>query len=98
MQAQQEQAAQQQAYQEQLLQLQLMIEERKADNEDAKVIEDQRQFDAELEFKYWAEGVKNELDEAKIATDTAIKMVQSERKTEQSSADTGKSASRAVNG
>ena len=47
-----EQAQQEQQYQAMLLELQKQIEARKADNADAKVMEDGRQFDAELSFKY----------------------------------------------
>ena len=89
---------QQQEYQNMLLQLQQMIEERKADNEDAKVIEDQRQFNEELQFKYWEAGLKQETEEAKIATDTALQMVNGERQSEQGNTDSGESAGRAANG
>lgn len=97
-QQQQQQAQQQQEYQNMLLELQQSIEDRKADNADAKVIEDQRQFDQELQYKYWESGMSLELEEAKVTTDTAIKMVNNERGSEQSKVDSRQSVSRGVAG
>ena len=56
--------------------LQQSIEERKANNEDAKVIEDARQFDENLRYEYWKEDKANEIEEAKLSTDIALKMVE----------------------
>jgi hypothetical protein len=57
-QQQQAQAQQEQnAMQQMLVDLQREFEERKADNADAKVHEDARQFDRELMFKIWQEKV-----------------------------------------
>ena len=70
-----QQQQQQQQYQQSLLEMQKAIEERNADNADAKVMEDARQFDQEIQFKYWAEGMKQETEEAKLATQTALSIV-----------------------
>ena len=67
----QQQAQQQQEYQDMLLELQKMIEQRKADNADAKVMEDGRQFDLELQFKYDELAQKAAYDEAAMAVDLA---------------------------
>lgn len=84
-QAQQEaQAAQ--AQQQEMLQLQKMIELRKADNEDARVMEDGRQHDEELQFKYWEAGQQQALEEAKLTVQVAGDMLEPETT---SSGDTG---------
>jgi hypothetical protein len=73
--AQQAQQAQaQKEEQDRLFDAQMYIEERKADNNDAKIIEDQRQFDEELNFKYAEANLKQETEEAKMITDTAFKI------------------------
>lgn len=56
--AQQQQHEQQMQYQQMLLDMQRNIEDRKADNEDAKVFEDARQHNSDMEFKYWEVMVK----------------------------------------
>jgi hypothetical protein len=77
-----QQAQEQQAYQQRLLALQQQIEDRKANNEDAKVFEDARQFDRDLQFRYWKEGSENELKEAEIATKTALELVSGRQESE----------------
>ena len=81
-----------------LLEMQQSIEDRKADNADAKVIEDQRQFDQELKYKYWESGISLELEEAKVTTDTAIKMVSNASGSEQSKVDSRQPVSGGVAG
>jgi hypothetical protein len=83
--AQQEQ--QQQEFQMQMLQMQKEVEDRKADNADAKVLEDARQADQEIEFKYWKEGSQAATQEALKVVD----MVQSIGQQNQSSEDSGES-------
>jgi hypothetical protein len=73
-----QQAQEQKAYQERLLALQQSIEERKANNEDSKVIEDARQFDENLRYEYWKEQQSTEVKETEIATELALRMVDSE--------------------
>ncbi len=65
--AQQQQAQQQAEYQQQLLELQRNIEDRAADNADAKVFEDARQFDEEMAFKYAEAEAEQETKEAELA-------------------------------
>lgn len=78
--AEQEKQAQAKAEQaqQQLLAMQAEVESRKANNEDAKVIEDGRQFDAEMAFKYWQEGQQAEAREAELAITLATTMLGSE--------------------
>lgn len=83
---QKQQAAQAaQEYQERLLRLQQQIEDRKANNADAKVFEDARQFDAQLRFDVWKESGARDMEEAKVATDVALELI----KNEQSNAESG---------
>ena len=66
-----------------------MIETRKADNNDAKVMEDSRQWDDELRFKYAQLGQELEVKEAELVTDTALELVKDEQKTRGSDSDAG---------
>jgi hypothetical protein len=59
--------------------MQKMVEERAADTADAKVMEDARQFDQDLEYKYTELGVKRELEETQMSVNTALKMVDNEQ-------------------
>jgi hypothetical protein len=78
-QQQQEQMEAQAEEQNRLFEMQKMVEERAADTADAKVIEDARQFDDELEYKYTELGVKRELEETQMSVNTALKMVDNEQ-------------------
>jgi hypothetical protein len=75
-----EQAQQAQAYQQSLVDMQKEVELRKADNADAKVMEDGRQFDRNLDFEYWKVEQENGVKEAELATKTALEMVSNEPK------------------
>lgn len=70
-----EQAEAQAQMQEQLLELQRLIEDRKADNADAKVIEDGRQHDGEMQFKYDELEQEAALAEGQAIIDTTMKLV-----------------------
>ena len=70
----QQEAQQQQEYQERLLAMQQEIETRKADNNDAKVIEEGRQHDEDIQFKYVELGIMQETKEAEMAVDLAQTM------------------------
>lgn len=71
----QQQQQQQQRAQQMLLDLQRMIEDRKADNADAKVFEDARQHNDEMRFKYWDKGQDMEAEEARIMADGLLRIV-----------------------
>jgi hypothetical protein len=86
-----EAAQQQSQFQQQMLELQQEVEQGTADREQAKIFEDARQFDKDLEFKYWDAGLKQEVEEAKLATQTAIKMVDMDEQ-DRSNTDTYKQA------
>lgn len=78
MQSRQAQAQQQQeqaAYQQMLLDMQREIENRNADNADAKIMEDARQFDENLQFEYWKVNQDNALTEADMTKDVALKLM-----------------------
>ena len=79
-----QQAQQQQEYQQELLNLQKEVEGRKADNEDAKVMEDARQHNDEIQFKYWEAGQKQETEEAKAATTVAMGIINGGRNEQES--------------
>jgi hypothetical protein len=78
-QAKAQQAEQEKQFQLQMLELQKGIEDRKADNNDAKVMEDARQFDQNLQFEYWKENQANEVKEAQMITDTALKVIDGDK-------------------
>lgn len=81
------QAQAQQEYQQMLLDMQKEVEDRAADNADAKVMEDARQFDEELRFKYWEAGEKRQLEEDKASAQVAMQLVTNERQESTSRAD-----------
>lgn len=72
-----EQEAQQAAaaQQQELVALQKEIEGRKADNNDAKVIEDSKQAEEKLRFDYWKVQQEMEVKEAEMVTSTTLALV-----------------------